>query len=56
MNQQQVIQLVIDNGNTTQVIDINSDKPFAIVLPVNDDSITFYDVDGNAVEYWNNPL
>lgn len=56
MNQQQVIQLVIDNGNMTQVIDINSDKPFAIVLPVNDDSITFYDVDGNAVEYWNNPL
>lgn len=35
MNQQQVQQLEIDDGNAIQVIDIDSNKPFAIVLPIN---------------------
>lgn len=56
MNQQQVAQLEMYDGNSTQVIDIDSDKPFAIVLPVNAGNITFYDINRNAVEYWNNPL
>ena len=56
MNQQQVQQLQIDDGHAIQVIDIDSDQPFAIVLPINAGSITFYDVNGNAVEYWNHPL
>ena len=43
--------LEIGNGNSVQVIDIDSKKPFAIVLPVNAGSIVFYDVDGNAVEF-----
>ena len=29
---------------------------FAIVLPINAGNITFYDVNRNTVEYWNNPL
>ena len=56
MNQQQVQQLEIDDGNAIQVIDIDSNKPFAIVLPINAGKITFYDVNRNTVEYWNNPL
>ena len=56
MNQQQVQQLQIDDGHAKQAIDIDSDQPFAIVLPINAGSITFYDVNGNIVEYWNNPL
>ena len=56
MNQQQVQQLQIDDGHAKQAIDIDSDQPFAIVLPINAGSITFYDVNGNTVEYWNNPL
>lgn len=56
MNQQQVSRLEIDDGNLIQVIDIDSDKPFAIVLPINVGAIHFYDVDGNIVEYLNNPL
>ena len=56
MNQQQVQQLEIDDGNAIQVIDIDSNKPFAIVLPINAGNITFYDVNRNTVEYWNNPL
>ena len=56
MNQQQVQQLQIDDGRAKQAIDIDSDQPFAIVLPINAGSITFYDVNGNAVEYWNHPF
>ena len=56
MNQQQVQQLEIDDGNAIQVIDIDSNKPFVIVLPINAGKITFYDVNRNTVEYWNNPL
>ena len=56
MNQQQAAQLEIDDGSSIQVIDIDSNKPFAIVLPINADIVTFYDVSGNTVEYRNNPL
>ena len=56
MNQQQVTQLEIDDGNTIQVLDIDSNKPFASVLPISAGTITFYDVNGNTVEYWNNSL
>lgn len=56
MNQQRVAQLEIDDGNSIQVIAIDSNKPFAIVLPINAGIVTFYDVNGNTVEYWNNPL
>ena len=56
MNQQQVARLEIDDGNSIQVIDIDSKKPFAIVLPINSGIITFCDVNGRPVEYWNNPL
>ena len=56
MNQQQVQQLEIDDGNTIQVVDIDRNNPFAIVLPINAGNITFYDVNRNTVEYWNNPL
>ena len=56
MNQQQVQQLEIDDGNAIQVIDIDSNKPFVIVLSINAGKITFYDVNRNTVEYRNNPL
>lgn len=56
LNTQKVDRLEIDDGNEVQVIDIDSDKPFAIVLPMNAGNIAFYDIDGNIVEYTNNPL
>lgn len=56
LNSQKVDRLEVDDGNEVQVINIDSDKPFAIVLPMNAGSITFYDIDGNVVEYANNPL
>lgn len=51
MNRQSVERIEIDDNNSVQVIDIDSNKPFAIVLPVNAGAVTFYDVDGNTVEF-----
>ena len=56
LNCQKVDRLEIDDGSEIQVIDIDSDEPFAIVLPMNAGNITFYDIDGNIVAYSNNPL
>ena len=56
MNQPKATQLEIDDGNTVQIIDLNSDQPFAIVLPANAGIIHFYDGNGNPVKYQKNPL
>ena len=56
MNKQQVECLKIDDGTSIKVIDIDSNKPFAIVLPVNAGDIAFYDVDENTVEFWKHQL
>lgn len=56
MNIPNVAQLEIDDGNNVQVIDIDSSKPFAIVLPLNAGNICFYDTNGNIVEYLRQPL
>ncbi len=54
MNTQKIVRLEIDDGNGIQVIDIDSSKPFAIVLPLNVGNISFYDTNGNIVEYFAN--
>lgn len=51
MNTQNVVRLEIDDGNNARVIDIDSGKPFAIVLPLNVGNICFYDTNGNVVGY-----
>ena len=56
MKQPKAARLEIDDGNTVQIIDLNSDQPFAIVLPANTGVIHFYDGDGNPVKYQKNPL
>ena len=56
MNAQKVSQLKIDDSNSIQVVDIDSSKPFAIILPVNAGDITFLDIDGKPVEFQKNPL
>ena len=56
MNRQQAARAEIDDGNEVQVLDIDSRKPFVIVLPVNAGSITFYDVNGNTVLSQRQPL
>jgi len=56
MNTQKAERLEIDDGNNIQVIDIESSKPFAIVLPLNAGNICFYDVNGSVVEHLRRPL
>ena len=56
LNKQKVNHLEIDDGDLIKTIDIDSSKPFAIVLPVNAGSLTFYDVDGTVRDFWNNSL
>ena len=56
MNEQKIVRLEIDNGNGIEKIEIDSNKPFAIVLPVNAGNITFYDENGQVVDYCNQPL
>lgn len=56
MNKQGAARLEIDDGNSVQVIDIDQNKPFAIVLPANAGAVTFYDMAGDTVEYWESPL
>ena len=56
MNQPKAARLEIDDGNTVQIINLNSDQPFAIVLPANAGVIHFYDGNGNPVNYQKNPL
>jgi len=51
MNTQNVERLEIDDGNTVRIIHIDSNKPFAIVLPLNLGTLCFYDESGNLVEY-----
>ena len=51
MNAQKTARVEIDNGNKIEIIEIDSEKPFAIVLPGNAGVITFYDVNGEVVEY-----
>ena len=52
MNAQNVERLEIDNGHDIKVIEIDSNKPFAIVVSNQDGAISFYDVDGNVVDYY----
>lgn len=56
MNAQNVKRLEIDDGNSIQVIDIDSSNPFALVLPVNAGTVTFYNAEGHAVTFWTHPL
>ena len=51
MNTKQVFQIEIGDGDNLRVIDIDPNKPFAIVLPLDEGSISFYNLDGECIEY-----
>lgn len=52
MNEQHAARLKINGGNVEQVIELDSNKPFALVLPQNMDVVAFYDTEGNVVEFY----
>lgn len=51
MNKQKAAQLEIDNGIELKTVELDSESPFALVLPVNAGELRFYDVNGNIIEY-----
>ena len=56
MNRQNVKRVVIEDVNNFNEMDINSEAPFVIILPVDSGKISFYDADGNKLDYVNCPL
>ncbi len=50
MNTQKVDRIEFDNGRSTQTIDVDSEKPFAVIVPANAGYVGIYDVNGNVVE------
>ena len=51
MNTQKVARLEIDDGIEIKAVELDSEKPFAVVLDKNEGEFRFYDADGKAVEY-----
>lgn len=56
MNKQGAERLEIGDGNSVEKIEIDGSKPFAIVLPANVGTITFYDGDENEIPFWEHSL
>lgn len=49
-NKNEVCKIELNDGSTIKVIDIDSTKPFTVILPTNLGTVTIYDVNGNIVE------
>lgn len=50
MNKPQISRIEVDNGKSSYNIDLDSDKPFVVILPLNTGSISLYDINGNIIE------
>ena len=50
MNAEKIDRAVIDSGTETRTIELDSTQPFALVLPRNSGSVTFYSADGQPAE------
>ena len=51
LNAKQIFEIEINDGDNIRVINIDPDKPFAIVLPLNEGNIYFYNLDGKLIDY-----
>ena len=52
MNEEQVSKIVVDDGMNKNTMEIDGDKPFVIVLPVNSGEITMYNDMGNVISLY----
>lgn len=50
MNAEKIDRAVIDSGTETRTIELDNTQPFALVLPRNRGSVTFYGADGQPAE------
>lgn len=51
MNEQNVKKMEFQEEGGLQVVEIDPDKPFVLVLPANAENVTFYDSAGQSVAY-----
>ena len=51
MNTKQIFEIEIGDGDNIRAINVDPDKPFAIILPLNEGSIRFYNLDGKLIDY-----
>jgi len=56
MNAQGAARVEINNGNSVEIIPLDSGRPFVLVLPLNAGEVTFYTEQGQVVDYLNQPL
>lgn len=56
MNLAKVARAEVDDGNNIETIALDSEKPFTLILPADAGIVTFYDVDGNIVEFYQHPV
>jgi len=50
INKQQIIKVEIDKGDIVETINIDADKPFALILPNNIRDIKFYNMNNMVVQ------
>lgn len=51
MNLSKVARAEVSDGSNVETIELDSNKPFTLILPVSEEeTVTFYDADGNIVE------
>jgi hypothetical protein len=51
MNLPGACRLEIDDGEKTRIIELDSNQPFALVLPSNGGTVTIYDKNGQSLEW-----
>lgn len=55
-NEHQIVKATVYDGATTRVIELDGNLPFAIVIPISEGAVTFYDAQGNEVRHFVHPL
>lgn len=56
MNLAKVARVEVNYGSKVETIELDSNKPFTLILPQEAEEVTFYDVDGNIVEFYQHPV
>lgn len=56
MNRQGAARVEIDGGNEVEIIELDRERPFALILPINAGIVTFYTDQNQPVEYRKQPL
>ncbi len=56
LNEHHISKVTVYTGTSRRVIELDEDRPFAIVLPTNEGIVTFYDAQGEEVDHFVWPI